>query len=113
LAVSLIGDKQAAAEAVRQGAIAGWAEDYEILASFANQHGSLTVLGDESIGLKLDGIGVRENDSELRDAINYALQQRPWRLPMAFVLHHRSIASVHSSAASYWARPCRAHTSSQ
>jgi polar amino acid transport system substrate-binding protein len=69
------GDKQAAAEAVRQGAIAGWAEDYEILASFANQHGSLTVLGDESIGLKLDGIGVRENDSELRDAINYALQR--------------------------------------
>jgi polar amino acid transport system substrate-binding protein len=69
------GDKQAAAEAVRQGAIAGWAEDYEILASFANQHGSLTVLGDESIGLKLDGIGVRENDSELRDAINHALQR--------------------------------------
>ena len=32
---------------------------------------------------------------------------------MAFVSHHRSIASVHSSAASYWARPCRAHTSSQ
>jgi polar amino acid transport system substrate-binding protein len=68
------GDKQAAAEAVRQGAIAGWAEDYEILASFANQHRSLTVLSDESIGLKLDGIGVRENDSELRDAINLALQ---------------------------------------
>jgi polar amino acid transport system substrate-binding protein len=69
------GDKQAAAEAVRQGAIAGWAEDYEILASFAKQHQSLTVLSDESIGLKLDGIGVRENDSELRDGINHALQR--------------------------------------
>jgi polar amino acid transport system substrate-binding protein len=69
------GDKQAAAEAVRQGAIAGWAEDYEILASFANQHRSLTVLSDDSIGLKLDGIGVRENDSELRDGINHALQR--------------------------------------
>lgn len=69
------GDKQAAAEAVRQGAIAGWAEDYEILASFAKQHQSLTVLSDESIGVKLDGIGVRENDSELRDAINHALQR--------------------------------------
>jgi polar amino acid transport system substrate-binding protein len=69
------GDKQAAAEAVRQGAIAGWAEDYEILASFAKQDPSLTVLSDESIGLKLDGIGVRENDSELRDAINHALQR--------------------------------------
>lgn len=69
------GNKQAAAEAVRQSAIAGWAEDYEILASFAKQDPSLTVLGDESIGVKLDGIGVRENDSELRDAINYALQR--------------------------------------
>jgi polar amino acid transport system substrate-binding protein len=69
------GNKQAAAEAVRQGAIAGWAEDYEILASFAEEDPSLAVLGDESIGLKLDGVGVRENDSELRDAINHALQR--------------------------------------
>jgi polar amino acid transport system substrate-binding protein len=68
-------EKQAAVEAVRQGAIAGWAEDYEILASFAKRDPSLTVLGDESIGLKLDGIGVRENDSEMRDAINAALQR--------------------------------------
>ena len=69
------GDKQAAAEAVRQGAIAGWAEDYEILANFAKQDPSLAVLADESIGLKLDGVGLRENDSELRDTINYALQR--------------------------------------
>jgi len=68
-------EKQAAVEAVRQGAIAGWAEDYEILASFAKRDESLAVLGDESIGLKLDGIGVRENDSQLRDAINAALQR--------------------------------------
>jgi polar amino acid transport system substrate-binding protein len=68
-------EKQAAVEAVRQGAIAGWAEDYEILASFAKRDPSLTVLGDESIGPKLDGIGVRENDSEMRDAINAALQR--------------------------------------
>jgi polar amino acid transport system substrate-binding protein len=68
-------EKQAAVEAVRQGAIAGWAEDYEIRASFAKRDPSLSVLGDESIGLKLDGIGVRENDSEMRDAINAALQR--------------------------------------
>jgi polar amino acid transport system substrate-binding protein len=68
------GNKQAAAEAVRQGAIAGWAEDYEILASFAKNDPSLVVLGDESIGLKLDGIGVAENNSKLLDAINQALQ---------------------------------------
>jgi polar amino acid transport system substrate-binding protein len=69
------GDKQAAAEAVRQGSIAGWAEDYEILASFAEVSPTLTVLGDESIGLKLDGVGVPENDSEMRDAVNAALQR--------------------------------------
>lgn len=68
-------NKQAAADAVAQGAIAGWAEDYEILASFAKANPELTVLGDEAIGLKLDGIGIRENDSEMLDAVNAALQR--------------------------------------
>jgi polar amino acid transport system substrate-binding protein len=68
-------DKQAAAEAVRQGAIAGWAEDYEILASFAKVDPELAVLADESIGSKLDGIGVPEDDSQMRDAVNAALQR--------------------------------------
>jgi polar amino acid transport system substrate-binding protein len=68
-------DKQAAAEAVRQGAVAGWAEDYEILASFARVDASLAVLEGEGIGLKLDGIGVRENDSKMLDAVNAALQR--------------------------------------
>jgi polar amino acid transport system substrate-binding protein len=68
-------DKQAAAEAVRQGAVAGWAEDYEILASFAKVDPSLAVLEGEGIGLKLDGIGVRENDSKMLDAVNAALQR--------------------------------------
>lgn len=66
-------DKAVAAEAVRQGSIAGWAEDYEILASYARGDPSLTVL-DGSIGIKLDGIGMKENDSELRDSVNLALQ---------------------------------------
>ena len=68
------GNKQAAAEAVRQGAIAGWAEDYTILTSFAKNDPSLAVLQDESIGVKLDGIGVAENNSKLLDAVNQALQ---------------------------------------
>jgi polar amino acid transport system substrate-binding protein len=68
------GNKQAAAEAVRQGAIAGWAEDYTILSSFAKNDPSLAVLADESIGVKLDGIGVAENNSKLLDAVNHALQ---------------------------------------
>ena len=58
-----------------QGSIAGWAEDYEILASYAKGDPSLTVLPGEGIGVKLDGIGVPENDSKLRDEVNYALQR--------------------------------------
>lgn len=69
------GNKQTAVQAVRSGAIAGWAEDAEVLASYARQHPELVVLHDNSIGMKQDGIGVRENDSKLRDAINRALQQ--------------------------------------
>ena len=61
-------------EAVRQGVIAGYAEDYEILASLAKGDTSLMVL-DEGIGMKQDGIGVRENDSKMRDAVNFALQR--------------------------------------
>jgi polar amino acid transport system substrate-binding protein len=67
-------NKQAAVEAVRQGAIAGWAEDYEVVASFARQDPTLAVLADEGIGVKQDGVGVRENDSEWRDAVNFALR---------------------------------------
>jgi polar amino acid transport system substrate-binding protein len=67
------GDKHVALAALRQGAIAAYAQDYEILASFAKQDPSLTVL-QEAIGVKQDGIGVRENDSDMRDAINVALQ---------------------------------------
>jgi polar amino acid transport system substrate-binding protein len=67
------GDKQAALGALRQEAIAGYAQDYEILASFAKRDPSLLVLN-EGIGMKQDGVGVRENDSKMRDAINFALQ---------------------------------------
>jgi polar amino acid transport system substrate-binding protein len=67
--------KEAAAEAVQQGAIAGWAEDYTILTSFARRLSGLTVLEEQSIGSKLDGIGVVEDDSRWRDAVNFALQR--------------------------------------
>lgn len=67
------GDKQAAVAAVKQGTLAGYAEDYEILASFAKNDPSLEVLT-EPIGVKLDGIGVREGDSALREAVDFALQ---------------------------------------
>jgi polar amino acid transport system substrate-binding protein len=67
------GNKRVGVEAVRQGAIAGYAEDYEILSYLAHDDHSLAVF-DEAIGLKQDGIGVRQNDSKMRDAINFALQ---------------------------------------
>jgi polar amino acid transport system substrate-binding protein len=68
------GNKQAGVEAVRQGAVAGYAEDYEVLATFAKNTATLAVLDGEAIGMKQDGIGVRENDSKIRDAVNFALQ---------------------------------------
>jgi len=67
------GNKRAGVEAVRHGAIAGYAEDYEILLNLADGDPSLAIL-DEAIGMKQDGIGVRENDSKIRDAVNFALQ---------------------------------------
>lgn len=73
--ITEFGDKRAAVQAVKQGSIAGWAEDYEILASYAKGDPSLKVLPGEGIGVKLDGIGVPENDSKLRDEVNYALQR--------------------------------------
>ena len=66
--------KQAAVDAVRSGSVAGYAEDYEILASFAHDDSSLAVLGNEGIGVKLDGIGLPRNDSDFAFAINSALQ---------------------------------------
>src|SRR5215216_731556 len=69
------GNKQAGVEAVRQGAISGYAEDFEVLASFAKNAPTLAVIEAEAIGMKQDGIGVRENDSKIRDAINFALQR--------------------------------------
>ncbi|MGN9913948.1 transporter substrate-binding domain-containing protein [Phytohabitans sp. LJ34] len=69
------GDKRAALVAVKQGAIAGWTEDYEVLASYARNEPGLAVLQvPGGTGVKLDGIAMRKNDSTLRDAVNLALQ---------------------------------------
>lgn len=68
------GSKQAAVQAVLQGAVHGWAEDAEVLVAYAREHPELKILREDAIGVKQDGIGVRENDSDLRDAINKALQ---------------------------------------
>jgi polar amino acid transport system substrate-binding protein len=73
--IEQFGDKHAALAAVKQGAIAGWTEDYEVLASYAHGDPSLTVLNvPGGTGLKLDGIAMRKNDSALHQAVDLALQ---------------------------------------
>jgi polar amino acid transport system substrate-binding protein len=73
--IELFGDKQTAANAVLSGAIAGYTEDYEILASFAKQDPALSVLQvPGGTGVKLDGIAMHKNDSALMLAMNLALQ---------------------------------------
>ena len=68
-------DARVAVEAVKSGAVAGWGEDFEVLQSFAASDHSLVALPDPGgIGPKLDGVGIRENQSQLRDAIDSALQ---------------------------------------
>lgn len=74
--IEQFGDKHVAVEAVKKDAIAGWAEDYEVLASYARSEPELTVLNiPGGIGLKLDGIGMHKNDSVLRGAVNLSLQE--------------------------------------
>lgn len=73
--IEQFGDKHAALAAVKQGAIAGWTEDYEVLASYARNDPGLTVLNvPGGTGVKLDGIAMHKNDSPLRQAVNLALQ---------------------------------------
>jgi polar amino acid transport system substrate-binding protein len=73
--IEQFGDKRAALAAVKQGAIAGWTEDYEVLASYARNEPGLTVLNvPGGTGLKLDGIAMHKNDSALRSAVDNALQ---------------------------------------
>jgi polar amino acid transport system substrate-binding protein len=74
--IEQFGDKHAALAAVKQGAIAGWTEDFEVLASYAGNDPDLTVLNvPGGTGVKLDGIAMHKNDSALRDAVNLALQE--------------------------------------
>ena len=73
--IEQFGDKHAALAAVKQGAIAGWTEDYEVLASYARNDPDLAVLNvPGGTGLKLDGIAMHKNDSALRQAVDVALQ---------------------------------------
>ncbi len=67
-------DKVAAVQALRDGAVDGYAEDGITLAALAAGDDSLELL---SVGFNpvQFGLGLPENDSEWRDAINYILQE--------------------------------------
>lgn len=66
-------DKVAAVQALRDGAVEGYAEDGITLAALAAGDDSLVLLS-EGFNPVQFGVGVPENDSEWRDAVNYALQ---------------------------------------
>jgi polar amino acid transport system substrate-binding protein len=73
--IEYFGTKQASLEAVKTGAVAGYAEDYELLAALAHNDSGLSIIPDPGgIGPKLDGIAMHKNDSELVLHVNLALQ---------------------------------------
>lgn len=67
-------DKQAAMQALRDGAVDGYAEDGITLAALAAGDDSLILLT-EGFNPVQFGVGVPVNDSAWRDAVNYALQE--------------------------------------
>jgi polar amino acid transport system substrate-binding protein len=73
--IESFGDKQASLNAVKEGAVAGWAEDYELLAAYARNDPSLEIIQDPGgVGVKLDGVAMHKNDSTLVLKVNLALQ---------------------------------------
>jgi polar amino acid transport system substrate-binding protein len=73
--VLLFSDKHLAVDAVKQGSVAGYTSDYELLSGFARPDPSLTVLNDPGgTGPKYDGVAMHKNDSALVLAVNLALQ---------------------------------------
>jgi polar amino acid transport system substrate-binding protein len=69
------GDKQASLNAVQTGAVAGYVEDYELLAALSRNNPKLFIINDPGgVGVKLDGVGMHKNDSLLMLHVNLALQ---------------------------------------
>ncbi len=67
-------DKQAAVQAVRDGAVEGYTEDNITMLSLAAGDPNLVLLPGGHNPVQF-GIGVPVNDSEMRDAVNLALQE--------------------------------------
>ena len=67
-------DKLAAMQALRDGAVEGYSEDNITLLALAEGDPALTLLPGGHNPVQF-GVGVPENDSEWRDAVNLALQE--------------------------------------
>ena len=65
-------DKPQAVQAVLQGKAAAYIDDAAPLLLFAKEHPELEAVGDASLPGAM-GLGVRQNDSKWRNAINFAL----------------------------------------
>lgn len=80
-------DKLAAVQALRDGAVDGYAEDGITLAALAAGDSSLELLSGGFNPVQF-GVGIPENDSEMRDAVNYALQDI-WKDGTYFEIYDR------------------------
>ncbi len=67
-------DKQAAVQAVRDGAVEGYTEDNITMLTLAAGDDSLELLPGGHNPVQF-GVGLPNNDSEWRDAVNYAMQE--------------------------------------
>lgn len=67
-------DKQAAVQAVRDGAVEGYTEDNITMLSLSDGDENLVLLPGGHNPVQF-GVGVPVNDSEMRDAVNLALQE--------------------------------------
>lgn len=73
--IEYFASKQASLEAVNTGAVAGYAEDYELLAAMAHNDPGVAIIQDPGgIAPKLDGVAMHKNDSLLVLMVNLALQ---------------------------------------
>jgi polar amino acid transport system substrate-binding protein len=73
--LQVFGSKQESLSAVETGTVAGYVEDYELLAAYAHRNPRLYVINDPGgVGVKLDGVGMHKNDSLLMLKVDLALQ---------------------------------------
>lgn len=87
--LQVFGSKQESLNAVQTGAVAGYVEDYELLAAFARGNPKLYAINDPGgVGVKLDGVGMHKNDSLLMLKVDLALQHIETSGEYAVIYNH-------------------------